>query len=210
MIREVDLVSYLPEFMKNYREPVAALQAMDPEFILLWKGTDKVFYNRFLSTADEDGLSRYEEMMGIYPSEEDTLESRRLRVQTKWFNSVPYTMKAFIQRLEALCGAGNFEISGDFENGYTMRIDTNLEDYGGVEQLEYLIGLIIPANIFVESYNHIKCSAEGLLGMGGGTCTVEEYTVSTDFKEAYSISGDMIMGAGVIMAETITAVSDGI
>ena len=210
MIREVDLVSYLPEFMKDYREPVAALQAMDPEFILLWKGADKVFYNRFLSTADEDGLSRYEEMMGIYPSEEDTLESRRLRVQTKWFNSVPYTMKAFIQRLEALCGAGNFEISGDFETDYTLRIDTNLEEYGEVEQLEYLIGLIIPANILVESYNHIRCSAEGLLGMGGGACTVEEYTVSTDFKETYNISGDVIMGAGVVMAETITAVSDGI
>ncbi len=210
MIREVDLVSYLPEFMKDYREPVAALHAMNPEFILLWKGADKVFYNRFLSTADEDGLSRYEEMMGIYPSEEDTLESRRLRVQTKWFNSVPYTMKAFIQRLEALCGVGNFEISGDFETGYTLRIDTNLEAYGEVEQLEYLIGVIIPANILVESYNYIRCSAEGLLGMGGGACTVEEYTVSTDFKETYNISGDVIMGAGVVMAETITAVSDGI
>ena len=85
-----------------------------------------------------------------------------------------------------------------------------MEAYGEVEQLEYLIGVIIPANILVESYNHIRCSVEGLLGMGGGACTVEEYTVSTDFKETYNISGDVIMGAGVVMAETITAVSDGI
>ena len=127
MIREVDLTSYLPEFMKTYREPVAALQAMDPEFVLLWNGADKILYNRFLSTADENGLNRYEEMMGIYPSEEDTLESRRLRIQTKWFNSTPYTLRVLIQRLEAICGTGNFEISGNFETGYTLRIDTNFE-----------------------------------------------------------------------------------
>lgn len=210
MIREVDLTSYLPEFMKTYREPVAALQAMDPEFVLLWNGADKVLYNRFLSTADENGLNRYEEMMGIYSSEEDTLESRRLRIQTKWFNSTPYTMRVLIQRLEAICGTGNFEISGNFEIGYTLRIDTNFEGYGGVEQLEYLINSIVPANIVMEAYNHINCPANGSLGLGGGCCTFEEYTVTTDFKETYSVRGDMLLGAGVIITETITATSDGV
>lgn len=34
MIREVDLVSYLPPFMQSYKEPVAALEAENPEFSL--------------------------------------------------------------------------------------------------------------------------------------------------------------------------------
>ena len=41
MIREVDLVSYLPPFMQNYKEPVAALEAENPEFSLMWSATDK-------------------------------------------------------------------------------------------------------------------------------------------------------------------------
>ena len=37
MIREVDLVSYLPPFLAEYRELKAALEAEDPEFALVWR-----------------------------------------------------------------------------------------------------------------------------------------------------------------------------
>lgn len=37
MIREVDLVSYLPPFMQTYKEPVAALEAENPEFQIVGK-----------------------------------------------------------------------------------------------------------------------------------------------------------------------------
>ena len=48
MIREVDLVSYLPPFMQTYKEPVAALEAENPEIQIVWKATDKVMKNRFI------------------------------------------------------------------------------------------------------------------------------------------------------------------
>lgn len=53
MIREVDLVSYLPPFMQSYKEPVAALEAENPEFSLMWSATDRCLRNRFISTAAE-------------------------------------------------------------------------------------------------------------------------------------------------------------
>lgn len=80
MIREVDLVSYLPPFMQSYKEPVAALEAENPEFSLMWSATDRCLRNRFISTADEYGISRFEKMLKIYPTADDTLESRRSRV----------------------------------------------------------------------------------------------------------------------------------
>ena len=58
MIREVDLVSYLPPFMQSYKEPVAALEAENPEFSLMWSATDRCLRNRFISTADEYGISQ--------------------------------------------------------------------------------------------------------------------------------------------------------
>ena len=35
MIREVDLVSYLPEFMQLYKEPIEILKAENPEFQII-------------------------------------------------------------------------------------------------------------------------------------------------------------------------------
>ena len=103
MIREVDLVSYLPEFMQSYTEPVAALEGENPEFDIMWKAVDRVLCNRFIATADEYGISRFEKMLGIHPANEDTLESRRSRVHSKWFNRIPYTWKTLLQKLIVLC-----------------------------------------------------------------------------------------------------------
>ena len=45
MIREVDLVSYLPPFMAEYKETNITLTAENPEFILVWEAAEKVLKN---------------------------------------------------------------------------------------------------------------------------------------------------------------------
>ena len=153
MTRNVDLVSYLPSFMTEYKEPVLALEAENPEFDLLWIAKDRVLYNRFIETADEYGISRYESMLGITPSSQDTLESRRSRVRSLWFNTIPYTLKTLIRKMITLCGEGNFEIRNDFEVGYTLTVITDLELYGQVEQLEHILDVMTPMNLVVDSQN---------------------------------------------------------
>ena len=84
MIRETDLVSYLPPFLAEYREINEALSAEDPEFGLVWKAADKALKNEFIATADEYGISRFEKMLGIFPMPGESTETRRQRVQLKW------------------------------------------------------------------------------------------------------------------------------
>ena len=93
MTREVDLVSYLPPFLAEFKEIAVTLEAENPEFVLVWNAAERVLYNEFIETADEYGISRFEKILNILPSKEDTLESRRARVQARWFNTIPYTMK---------------------------------------------------------------------------------------------------------------------
>ena len=50
MVRQVDLVSYLPPYLQIYKEQVAALEAENPEFILIWDAVDHCLYNHFIST----------------------------------------------------------------------------------------------------------------------------------------------------------------
>ena len=79
MIREVDLVSYLPPFIAEYEETNTTLTAENPEFVLVWKAADRTLKNEFIETADEYGISRFEKLLRLCPSQKDTLEERRKR-----------------------------------------------------------------------------------------------------------------------------------
>ena len=84
MVREVDLVSYLPPFLADFKEIRLTLEAENPEFVLLWKASDQVLQNELIATADEFGISRFEKLLGIFPETGDSLEVRRTRVQNRW------------------------------------------------------------------------------------------------------------------------------
>lgn len=208
MIREVDLVSYLPPFMQNYKETVAALDAENPEFLVIWKATDKVLYNHFISTADEYGLSRFEKLLGIFPTSEDTLESRRSRVQSKWFNTIPYTLTVLLQKLTVLCGDTSFVFTNNFKDGYTITLITDLELYGQVEELEYIINTMMPENIDVDSRNNIPCRAEGSALFGGGICYIKTFTITNDFIESYGIKGSTLVGGGTVQTDMVQVSTD--
>lgn len=202
MIRNVDLVSYLPPFLTNFKESTAALNAESIEFKIVWDSVNGVLNNEFIATADEYGISRFEKLLKILPSKEDTLVSRRARIQARWFNMVPHTVKAFISKLIALCGNNDFIISKKFDS-YLIEIETALELFGQVEELEHIIENMIPCNIVVVSTNKIVCRAKGFYRFAGGTVNTVKILITNDFKEGYSISGDNQIGSGMIISEVI-------
>lgn len=208
MIREADLVDYLPPFMQTYKEPAAALEAEQPEFQLVWEAADKILYNRFISTADEYGISRFEKILGIYPSGEDTIESRRFRVQSRWFTKIPYTWRVLLEKLLVLCGDTDFVLANNFKEGYTLTLATGLEMYGQVEELEYIINTIIPENIVVDSKNSIPCSIKGAVFFGGGVCFINSFTVTNNFREIFDIDGTAAFG-GVVSDTQMVTVTQG-
>lgn len=167
MIKEVDLASYLPPFIAELKEIRTALDAENPEFALVWKAADQTLKNEFIATADEYGIARFEKILNILPSTEDTLESRRSRCQSKWFDRIPYTLRILLQKLMALCGDMNFTITNNFTGGYTLMLDTNLELYGQVEELEHIIDEVVPCNIVVFTTNNIHCATDGQVYAGG-------------------------------------------
>lgn len=148
MIRNVDLVSYLPPFMQTYKEPVAALEAENPEFYLVWTATDKVLKNRFIATADEYGISRFEKILGIYPNSTDSLEVRRMRVQSRWFNKLPYTMRTLTEKIKQILGnVYDFALIADFKNSYELYLTVYTINDSENEELEYTLSVITPLNI---------------------------------------------------------------
>ena len=151
MVREVDLMSYLPLFMQGYREPAATLRAKEPEFDIVWAAADRMLRNRSISTADEYGIGRLERILGIYPQEGEPLELRRLRLQNRWCSSLPYTVRVLAERVaECLKGEHNFSICTDFQDGYRMELVVYTSNESLTEELWYILSTIVPANIMTE------------------------------------------------------------
>ena len=151
MIREVDLVSYLPPFIRGYKEPAAALEAEDPEFHIVWEAVDKVLKNRFISAADEFGLDRFEKMLGISPADGDSLDVRRSRIQNRWNNQVPFTLRALSSRLAELLGGGhNFSLHPDFDSAYGLTVVIYSAGDNPDDELKYLLESMVPMNVVID------------------------------------------------------------
>lgn len=198
MIREVDLVDYyLPPFMQKYKEPVAALKAEEPEFQLIWKAADRVLYNHFISTADEYGISRFEKLLGIFPSSEDTIESRRERVQSRWFKSIPYTLKTLINKLVTLCGDRDFTIKADFLESYTMILNVSLSIFGQVDELNEVLSYMIPQNIVVKVNNTLNYEQSASIFEAGATVESKLFTITSQTEKEHELTGYVRSGSVV-------------
>lgn len=198
MTRNVNLVSYLPPFLQEYDTYRETLEAENPEFKIVWDAANRVLYNEFIATADEYGISRFEKLLKIYPSKEDTLESRRLRVQIRWFDELPYTMITLLERLIMLCGKDNFTLSDNFETGYTLTFQTCLEIIGQAEELDNIFRVMLPCNIIVDSRNIIPLIATGDFLVAGGVCFAWCFTITNDDRYNPDIQGTWKMRGGVM------------
>lgn len=203
MTRDVSLLAYLPPFMQDFTEIAATLNAEDPEFVIVWDSADKVLKNQFIATADEYGISRFEKILKIFPSKEDTLESRRSRVQNRWFNDMPCTLRTLVYRLTTLCADHGFTLTKYFTDAYTLEIYTDLELFGQVEELERIIGSVIPCNLVVKSTNYIILNAAGAVSLGGTIVQNQNFVVSTELNTQQSVKTRMVCTSVISEHKTI-------
>lgn len=197
MIREVNLLDYLPPFLHEYKEIKNTLDAENPEFQIAWNAADRLLKNEFIATADEYGIQRFEKLLKILPYKEDTLETRRSRVQARWFNAIPYVWRVLIEKLVDLCGNGNFILIGDFDH-YRIYLETDLEGFGTTETLDYLLETIIPANMVLDVLNRIPAETIGNLVINTGTCIIEHFFITNDGTENSTIYATANLVGGMV------------
>lgn len=160
MIREVDFVDYyLPPFMQAYKEPVATLDAEQPEFQLIWKASNRVLYNHFISTADEYGIARFEKILHIRPLADDTLEIRRAKVQAQWFTALPYTWRMFVQKIMEICGT-DYPASITREESYLIKLEAGLVLQWQIESLINVVEKMLPCNMGIDIKNVLPIDLE--------------------------------------------------
>ena len=189
MIRDVELLKHLPLFVQEYREIRAIMNAENPEFQSAEDETEIIFNNQFIQSCNIKGIAKFESLMGITPEPDDTLQSRISRVLTRWNDTVPYTFIVLCQRLDLLCGKDNYEIVRNIDK-YTMDITTHLELTGQAEELDYMLGYMIPANIAMTVNNKIYLNmTDGTAKLASGITFCNIIELTDNFKDTFEISG---------------------
>lgn len=203
MIREVELLNHLPLFIQEYREIREIMKSENPEIQSLEDETEIIFNNQFIQSCNLKGIAKFEELMKITPEINDTLESRISRVLSRWNDTAPYTFIVLCQKLDVLCGKDNYEIEKKF-NEYKMKITTHLELPGQVDELDYILDYMIPANIDLTSENKIFLNmTDGTTRIASGITFCNYIEITDNFKENLNINSDSKYAGGVTDTLTI-------
>ncbi len=146
---ERKLMDYLPRFLQEIREFQAITGTEQPEFANLWEDLDDVLGDQFIGTATENGLSRWETMLGIKPMASDSLEDRKFRVLTRVNEQLPYTITGLKRQLETLCGIGNYEAVLN-SGAYTLSVKVGLAAKKNYDDVDAMVNRMVPANLIVD------------------------------------------------------------
>ena len=75
MAREIDLLGYWMPVLRQLKEFKEIAKAETPELKYILEQIERTLNNMFIETADEYGIKRFEDMMGIYPEAGASLET---------------------------------------------------------------------------------------------------------------------------------------
>ena len=189
-MKEIDLISWLPKYLQEYREIKEIMSTENPEIEYLYSEINTTMDNQFIHTCNEKGIERFEKLLGIIPNHDDNLPGRISRVLSRWNDSIPYTYKGLIQKLNVICGEDKYFINLK-NNEYILELTVSLVFGGQVEELDYMLSYMIPANIVVECKNEVVNKLEDKIYLGGAVVTTKEITIESNLNKDCVVQGEI-------------------
>lgn len=203
MIRDVNLLGHLPPFIQEYMEIREIMKTENPEFQLVEDESEIIKNNQFIQSCNLRGISKFEKLIGIVPSADDTLESRINRALVRWNDTVPYTWKTLLNKLDTLCGGSDkYEIIRKLDE-HKLEITTHLDLYGQVEELDYFLSYMLPASMVLDAKNKLFIDLNATAKVAAGIVNCETFELSDSFKKDISIDSGVFFAGGIVGAVTV-------
>lgn len=190
MAREIDLLGYWMPVLRQLKEFKEIAKAETPELKYILEQIERTLNNMFIETADEYGIKRFEDMMGIYPEAGASLETRRFNVLVKWNDKVPYTEKELYNRLISICGDDNFSVNPDYKN-YFLEIITHLGIEGAFDTISSILQDMIPCNLVLDLKNTLEEGNTTPFSVAVVPCVAMRYQITNDIKSTVNKSSDL-------------------
>ena len=187
------LLQYLPYLYRDYAEFQGICNGAQPCFNAAWKAAESLLDEQYIPGASGIGLERWESMLGIAVSADDSIETRRARILELLRRSrTPYTITWLREWLQQQ--GENF--TAEVED-YTVRVnfedadlDTDLD--GAAAFLEK----VLPENLV---YGEIRTRnlAYDLPVTGSGGC-IWSSSALPEIEAGSGVLGDFVLGSDVL------------
>lgn len=143
-----NLIEYLPSVLQEFEEFKELFKAEQKQIDELWEVIYEILNEAFIDTAENVGLKRWETILNITPLDTDTIAVRRMRIQAKLIEDVPYTWNNFIKMLDSLCGKDGYTL--ELKNKeYTLVIKVALTSKKMKEEVAAMCDRVVPANLIL-------------------------------------------------------------
>ena len=156
------LKKYLPEFISSIEEFQQLDATVSVEINELRYKLLQLQDNQFIETADDEGLSRYEKMLGI-PYSED-VATRRFNILNKYNSTIPFTLTWLTNMLNTTLGKGNFLLDMNYKE-YTLTISVLASKEHLIETLYNDLRKKIPCNLVLNITTLAPVEADSYVGV---------------------------------------------
>lgn len=181
-MKDINLILWLPKYLQEYKEIKEIMSTEDFEIEHLYNEVRTAMENQFIHTCNEKGIEKFEKLLKVVPNNDDNLPARISRVLSRWNDSIPYTYKGLMQKLAVICGEQGYDIN--FKNDeYLLEVIASLRFRGQVEELDYMLYYMIPANIIVKCKNDIKNELNGGVFIASLVTKTKEITILDESGE---------------------------
>ena len=143
---ERKIIDYLPQYVRDFAEISAIMEAEQPEIEKAWESAENVMSDQFIVDATENGVKRMESILNLKPKGTFTLDERKFNILAKLNEQLPYTIESLDTTLKSLCGEGGYTLKLDYDH-YTLFVKLALSNEHNFEAVESLLGNIAPANL---------------------------------------------------------------
>lgn len=162
MERSFDLLKHYPDRWRELKE----IQAICDSDLLpvdevdvhtlphLWRCMDAELDNVFIlpygdsEGADEYACSRWEQMLGIVPANDMTLDDRQFNIYTKLYQNTPYSIGKLREMLDYLVGETDYTLTRDVANK-TICVRLSLGSRFKADTVQDLLDKIVPADMIL-------------------------------------------------------------
>ncbi|MBQ2801742.1 MAG: DUF2313 domain-containing protein [Lachnospiraceae bacterium] len=144
-----NLIDFLPDIFKTFEEFKEIMRVEQKQISELWEIIYGIINEALVDEATGEGLKRWENILNITVFDTDDVKVRRLRIQAKIIEDVPYTERVLNNILTGLCGENGFMSALNNEE-YTLTIKVALTSKNLKDEVVAMCERIVPANIVLD------------------------------------------------------------
>ncbi len=183
----LNTIQYYPQHIGQIEEFKRIAAVYDKKIQAAWDCIDQMQTNRRFDDMDESGCIRWESMLGIKLTGEETLSDRRRNIKGIWTSGLPYTERKFKEVLDAMVGSEYYLLDIN-KATKTLKVDLMLDAIMKDAYIYNLMRSMAPADmiVIVSIVFNRNRAFKGYTNADLKTYTNHELKTSTIFKREFN------------------------